>query len=1074
MVIRPPLRPKLMDYVRFSDLLRSTTLATLVLMLSFTGFLALEEKMPEREQLEDREMPLYATSPGHPVFGEYVGAHWCGPCMNSASPSLDNLKSSNPEDFTFVSFFESSSGGWPADSPINRRSHVMASSSGYPTFSFADSQSGTCYKVGAAGSNYYDADYSAGGCMGSNSGDYVLSLSVVLDSATNQVTVNVESTYVGSSSSVVVYLYAAITEKIGADAYDNGVRPHHNFRDWLLNSNQNGFEQLTLTPNNPVQTSWTVSLNKVRAAGGNTQFENFWPVIALMDGPHNSYNSILSAADLGMTPLVDLAINSLSANNQNGNSGFVPGDVLDLTVEVTNEGVEHYTDGGEISVYELVGMNENYVGGASIQSIQSGSSQSLTVQFDTSHIDTYASGTTTFRAKLSGLSGDRVSSNNYADENAPHDMPPVANQPSAVASVTIDRGDSIQFESTALSNDLVDDMATMIPIMHYALSGTDSWDDQWIVSSDLVGSGGNARYLHTINAPLSADIGDYDLRIRWADAGGQLGSWLISEDAFTLRNGLPTVLNGDSPFYAGMPTVKVETQERVSVIGLVHDAETPISLLNIDSNSPEFIEWDSSSMEIVVNFDEVVRDSQGNPIPQGLFVTIDDGDDTNSGMMMFNVIENGAPRWAPIPTQSFDEGGSASISLTGYLSDTDDNGNQIPTSGLTLEVISNSEDSLVEASISGHSLTVSSLDDDSNGLVEIGVRASDGSKTSDTVIVFHVLNVNDAPRLNMDGIDEFTVEMGERITLELLGRMADIDDPVEEIWATATTFVPGAAQFNPITGILTMEWSEPGIETVTITLEDRHGDANAYMITVTVVDNLPLLWDDDLVATFDTTEYGSNPTVIIENVGPYQLSDLRVTWTVCNSITGICHSSGISHNLGPFIVNPSSGTGLGIGDYVTLSVFGEDQDGFDRLTEIQYKIFASEPVEPTDSETEENQPSESTIEISKWLSTGLLLIGVLLSTALVLALVIVLRRQNLDSESAIDYTNWQEVDETYGLEPEPTTQLNPPPPVQAPSPSMQIPPPPPQIPPLPPEGLPPGWTMEQWHYYGEEYLRRRQ
>jgi len=326
----------------------------------------------------------------------------------------------------------------------------------------------------------------------------------------------------------------------------------------------------------------------------------------------------------------------------------------------------------------------------------------------------------------------------------------------------------------------------------------------------------------------------------------------------------------------------------------------------------------------------------------------------------------------------------------------------------------------------------------------------------------------------MDGIDEFTVEMGERITLELLGRMADIDDPVEEIWTTATTFVPGAAQYNPITGILTMEWSEPGIETVTITLEDRHGDANAYMITVTVVDNLPLLWDDDLVATFDTTEYGSNPTVIIENVGPHQLSDLRVTWTVCNSITGICHSSGISHNLGPFIVNPSSGTGLGIGDYVTLSVSGEDQDGFDRLTEIQYKIFASEPAEPTDTETEENQPSESTIEISKWLSTGLLLIGVLLSAALVLALAIVLRRQSLNPQAAIDYTNWQEVDETYGLEPEPPTQSTPPPPVQASSPSMQIPPPPPQIPPLPPEGLPPGWTMEQWHYYGEEYLRRRQ
>ena len=1056
-----------MDYVRFSDFLRSTTLATLVVILSFTGFLAVDDPMPDREQLEHREMPLYATSPGHPVFGEYVGAHWCGPCMSSASPSLDNLKSSNPEDFTFVSFFESSSGGWPSDSPIDRRNHVMASSSGYPTFSFADSQSSPCYKVGAAGSNYYDADYTAGGCMSSDISDYILSLSVALDSSTNQVTIDVESTYVGSASSVTVYLYGAVTEKVGADAYDNGVRPHHNFRDWLLNSNEDGFEQLTLTPSNPVQTTWTVPVNKVRAAGGNTQFENFWPVIALMDGPHTSYNNVLTAADLGMTPLVDLGILDLSADNQNGNSGFVPGDILDLTVQVTNHGVDPYTDGGEISVYEMVGLDETYVGGASIQSIQTGSSQSLTVQFDTSHIDTYSSGTTTFRAKLSGLTGDRVSSNDYADVSALHDMPPVANQPSAVASVTIDRGDTIQFESTALSNDLVDDMSTMTPILHYALSGTDFWDNQWIASSDLVGSGGNARYLHTINAPLTADIGEYDLRIRWVDAGGQTGDWIISESAFYLQNGLPTILNGDSPLYAGTPTVKVETQERISVVGLVHDAETPLSLLNIDSNSPEFIEWDPSTLELVVNFDEVVRDSQGNPIPQGMFMTIDDGDDTNSGMIMFNVIENGAPRWAPISTQSFDEGGSASISLTSYLSDTDESGNQISTSGLTLELISISDDSLVEASVSGHSLTVSSLDDDSNGMAEIVIRASDGSKTSDTTIVFHVLNVNDAPRMNMDGIDEFTVEMGERITIELLDRMTDIDDPAEEIWATATTFVPGAAQFNPITGILSMEWSEPGFETVTITLEDRHGDANAYMIAVTVVDNLPLLWDDDLVASFDTTEFGSNPTVIIENVGTLELIDLRVTWTVCNSITGICHSSGVSHNLGPFIVNPSSGSGLGIGDYVSLSVSAEDQNGFDRLTEIQYKVFASEPVEITEPEPDENQVSDSNPDMSKWLSTGLIVIGILLSVALILALAIVLRRQGQEPEMAIDYSSWQEDDQTYYREPEPPVLQTPPPP-------SELPPPPPQIPPLPPEGLPPGWTMEQWHYYGEEYLRRRQ
>ncbi len=31
----------------------------------------------------------------------------------------------------------------------------------------------------------------------------------------------------------------------------------------------------------------------------------------------------------------------------------------------------------------------------------------------------------------------------------------------------------------------------------------------------------------------------------------------------------------------------------------------------------------------------------------------------------------------------------------------------------------------------------------------------------------------------------------------------------------------------------------------------------------------------------------------------------------------------------------------------------------------------------------------------------------------------------------------------------------------------------PQTPPLPPEGLPPGWTMEQWVWYGDDYLRNR-
>jgi hypothetical protein len=30
-----------------------------------------------------------------------------------------------------------------------------------------------------------------------------------------------------------------------------------------------------------------------------------------------------------------------------------------------------------------------------------------------------------------------------------------------------------------------------------------------------------------------------------------------------------------------------------------------------------------------------------------------------------------------------------------------------------------------------------------------------------------------------------------------------------------------------------------------------------------------------------------------------------------------------------------------------------------------------------------------------------------------------------------------------------------------------------QGPPLPPNGLPPGWTMEQWTHYGHQWLQRQ-
>ena len=1038
------------------------TIALLILTMSSMGYFMIEQETTERQQLEAKEMPRFAVSPGHTVFGEYVGAHWCGPCMGSASPSLVNLKNSNTDDFTYISFFEGASSGWPSDGPTNRRNHIMASSSGYPTFAFADETSGSCYKVGSAGSNYYDADFSAGGCMHADASDFSMELGIALNSAGDTVTTTLDITYQGASD-ITVYVYGAVTEKIGAEAYDDGSRPHHVFREWLLSAD-NDFTEVTLIPNQVETLTWDKPLNSVRAGGGNTQWENFWPVFALMDGDYSTYNEVYASIDLDMAPLIDIGIVDFEARNANGNNGFVAGDILDLEVDIANNGVEEYSDGGSIDIYHLSNGEEIHLGGISINQLSVGGTQSYTAMFDTSDITLAPSGTSSFRARISGMIGDRVSSNDYLDGLALHDNPPVPNRPVAVADSSVERGTPIQFESTALPNDLVDDMSTMSAELHYSVHGTDTWDHSWITAIDMVGTGGNSRYIHTITPPMSSQSGSYDIRMQWTDSGGQTSEWEITENAFELRNALPRILGPGDGGYAGIPTVKVDTVEAVSIVGLVSDAETTHAELIIDSNAHQFISYDPQTLEISVHFDEISYDSIGNSISQGIFITVGDGEDVNSGTLMFNVIENGQPRWSGIPTQGFDEGGSSSLVLTEFLTDTDDNGNSVPANTLSLSVVSISDESLVSAEIYDQTLNVAALDDDSFGTAEITVRASDGIKESDTVIIFHINNVNDAPNIDLGEYSNPVLQTGDRLTFNVLDMVSDVDDSEEDIWITVTTFVPGAVQYNPISGLATMSWEDAGEEMVTVTAEDRHGASSVAIITVSVVNDLPLLWADssgfgDLSVNISSTSFGLNPSVTIENVGDLELSEIKVIWSVCNSITGICNDFGTSYNMGPFIVLANNGEGLMIGDYVTLSVNAVDSQGFDRSTTEQYKAYATEPVEitPDDPDEGDNQ-NKSTFTV---LSAGLMVIGIMLSIALVIGLAIVLQRGRREVVSAEVYDYEDEYDYSGYEEPEP-------------SPLVAPPPPPGMGPPLPPEGLPPGWTMEQWNYYGAEYLRRRE
>jgi hypothetical protein len=544
---------------------------------------------------------------------------------------------------------------------------------------------------------------------------------------------------------------------------------------------------------------------------------------------------------------------------------------------------------------------------------------------------------------------------------------------------------------------------------------------------------------------------------------------LISQNAFFLENSLPRLLTNGDDEYAGMPTVKVETVESVSILGLITDSETPLSMLTITSESPEYISWDSSTLSILVEFSAVIRDSHGNPLPQGIHVVVDDGDDTNSGILLFNVIENGAPRWSPIPTQSFDEGGAGAFSLTNYLSDTDENGQPISVAGLSLSIISISDETLATAELSGHSLSVSAVDDDSFGNFDIVLRASDGNMFSDTTVTFVIQNINDAPRIELTEYEEITIQTGDRVFIELIDLVTDVDDSDDEIWITAMTFVPGAVQYNPISGTLTMSWDEAGTELVTISAEDRHGDSTSKVITITIVDDLPLYWENngvgDLSVEIDTMDYYTNPEITISNIGELSLSEIKVLWNVCNSVTGICHSAGTSHNLGPFIVTTVSDGGLGVGDYLTLVVTAVDDLGMNRVSDEwkQYAIEAIEDVEPTDT-IDDSEPVKKFGSIATF---GMIGIGLLAMVSLVLVLLITLRRQK--EVQAVDWSTHASVNDEGTVDTSEEEDEE-----EAPDLLSNVPPPPLMSPPLPPEGLPAGWTMEQWHYYGAEYLSRRE
>ncbi|MBT3357876.1 MAG: hypothetical protein HN534_02020 [Euryarchaeota archaeon] len=1053
----------------------------MMIVMSMSGMIGMNEFELERKELQQEPVALYATSPGHVVFAQYITSTNCGFCMDYGSPGHDQLNNNFPDEYVYISLHSANYGN-TADSEAGNIAPIFAvthlgETGGAPKTAFGDSSSNMA--VGCGANTCWDSYFSNGGYMPSNVNDFGMAITQT-DNGDGTASVTIGARYLGSGTPPTnLKVYAAVTDmNCEAHPYTNGYKGGNCWEAWLLNnadyaSNNHaattgtGFETINLASSGDwSNTTWTVPINLV-AQG----FSNFNTVAALFSDYQttNADESVYAAIDATMMPLIDVGITTFETINEGGTQGFIAGDMISLEVTLTNNGENNYNDGGDIEFFFLDGSDEISLGSSSLSNFAVGATQVYSADFDSTGLTLQPSGTTTFRARLSNIEGDRVSSNDISDTLAFHDMPPVANAPTSISSPTISRGSQIQFEADAISNDLVDDMSTMTPTLESSLAETNSWSNVWVTEMELVGTGGNAHYLFTIQTPMNADTGSYHLRIMWTDEAGQSSGWLISQNAFFLENSLPRLLTNGDDEYAGMPTVKVETVESVSILGLITDSETPLSMLTITSESPEYISWDSSTLSILVEFSAVIRDSHGSPLPQGIHVVVDDGDDTNSGILLFNVIENGAPRWSPIPTQSFDEGGAGAFSLTNYLSDTDENGQPISVAGLSLSIISISDETLATAELSGHSLSVSAVDDDSFGNFDIVLRASDGNMFSDTTVTFVIQNINDAPRIELTEYEEITIQTGDRVFIELIDLVTDVDDSDDEIWITAMTFVPGAVQYNPISGTLTMSWDEAGTELVTISAEDRHGDSTSKVITITIVDDLPLYWENngvgDLSVEIDTMDYYTNPEITISNIGELSLSEIKVLWNVCNSVTGICHSAGTSHNLGPFIVTTVSDGGLGVGDYLTLVVTAVDDLGMNRVSDEwkQYAIEAIEDVEPTDT-IDDSEPVKKFGSIATF---GMIGIGLLAMVSLVLVLLITLRRQK--EVQAVDWSTHASVNDEGTVDTSEEEDEE-----EAPDLLSNVPPPPLMSPPLPPEGLPAGWTMEQWHYYGAEYLSRRE
>jgi len=961
-------------------------MAILMILMTMNGYLDYNPEVEDEDSKELRDVvdESFAPSPGHVVLAEYIGGQNCPPCYGYSSPDLKSLRNSNPDEFVYISYIAADYGNIRSAqagdvAPINRISHLATDtgSNSAPRAYFGDCAHGStsCYMGGALtnGKTYDDFFSGVNGKsnnMAASVNDYQLFISQSQNGPDADITV--EATYTGGGT-VDVRVLAAVTEdSCNSHPYNDGSKAGHCWKKWLVDSTNSGPISMTLS-STPSTYTWTVPVTTVN--GG---MSNMLSIAWLQDDwtSGGTRHSVLSASDSSMVPLIDVGVSDFDVTNQDGKPGFKTGDTLDLDLTITNNGVDPYTDGGTISVYHVDGTNVQLIDSTSINSLSNtgtAKSQSFSTTFDTSSVATTAHGLENFKVELTGLVADGRGPNNAATEYVPHDFTPSTDLPQADGSTAIPRGGTLDFDITGHPRDSIDTLVTMTPEFEVSPTGQNSWSTEWVTAPNSITAEGTIyeRYVFIVEPVATAASGDYDVRARFTDDRGQEGEWKISSEAFELLNGIPLVIDptqpgntpASCPAFPGPPTVKVDTNEWVSLSGRVCDAETPLSSLGITSSSPAFVDWHPSNSTIQVLFTSMQYDSMGNPLPQGISLSLDDGEDTNTGTLLFDVIENGQPRWSSVPAQSFVEGGGVNLALAQYLSDTTADGmHDSSVMDLSLSVVSTTPSGILSAEIWGNNLALNAIDDDVFGNVIVRVKATDlDGQSGETDILVEVSNINDAPRFDNTGLDNLMVQKNEYLELDLASRVTDIDGDDTQVWIETTYVTP---PYNPLSGILNMSWNLVDNYTVTITATDSDGAVGTgpeWTFVVKVVEHLPLTWSTDgVTGDFDrdvtNVEVGENASVYITQLSATELSNIEIRWQACNLDSLICHTSGDESVAQNDLLQGYSFTtdiahddgftyGLLDNDELKIYVQGVGTNGFDyKSTAISYIVESASQV----------------------------------------------------------------------------------------------------------------------------------